>query len=99
MKSKEFAVGESVVWSDGSNFIRDELTKQYGIGPFTVKHVESVPDTCVCGDALDAYGVCSSCGKYTMSVRKSVGHSQWLMIEVDGKVVVEKFSGFLFKHV
>lgn len=105
-----FRVGDMVTWVDEGFYssMREFNLKEYGPGPFRVVRVNEVP-----------YGICS-CGFYPgddrhlnshqdedppyQTLRESVGHSQWIVVEDENGKVLEgehppgpvKFSGAWF---
>lgn len=102
-----FKKGELVNWNKdktGSGMLKEITIGEYGAGPFRIRLVEEVPDKCGCGAPMTdeehvGTTTCPFYGEPYHSVRKGVGHPQWVGLECPntGEPVGKKFSGALLE--
>lgn len=100
-----FKVGGRVAFKPG-----DTIHSEYGSSVLDVVEVIPVPaNTHVCDCGAPSSGKCfcrfEDDNRVRQALRKSVGHHQWVVIAIDGKLITDhsgkpqKFSGSWFMSV
>ena len=118
MSQELFSPGQTVAWDASDDaFMMRHRAASYGPGPFKIFGVKNIPkDRCSCGGSFNdrthlMFDGCPYRCLYTgsryRSLRKSVGHPQWVIIDngtgepiahtLLGVEIITRFSGAWFK--
>ncbi|MFA6534379.1 MAG: hypothetical protein WCT37_04390 [Patescibacteria group bacterium] len=101
MSEQVFETGNWVTWRPNLSEGDIAIIKEHGPGPFRIVSVENIPvGKCSCGGFSDdanheAYGGCPYAHLGYGPLKKSVGHSQFVNIELPGGTI-DRFSGAWF---